>query len=110
MPNKLFEYIQAGLCVLSTPLPEIKHFLDSNKCGVVARDFSISCLLETLLALSKDEILESILNTSHKDWYKANYKKYQFTYTPGGFPMVQYNPERGRILPSTLHPTFLGSD
>lgn len=58
MPNKLFEYIQAGLCVLSTPLPEIKHFLDSNKCGVVARDFSISCLLETLLALSKDEILE----------------------------------------------------
>ena len=31
----------------------------------------------------------SILNASHASWYKANYTRYRFTYTPGAFPRVQ---------------------
>ncbi|WP_394977021.1 capsular biosynthesis protein [uncultured Helicobacter sp.] len=56
LPNKFFEYIQARLCVVSTPLSEIKQFIAKEPCGVCSKDYSIDSLVETLLALRRDEI------------------------------------------------------
>lgn len=57
LPNKLFEYLQARLCILSTPLSEIKRFVSTQRCGVCAGDFSVDSLLDSLLLLSREEIL-----------------------------------------------------
>ncbi|WP_100961693.1 glycosyltransferase [Bosea sp. FBZP-16] len=35
MPNKIFEYIQAGLMVISSDLPEIRKVVDSAGCGLL---------------------------------------------------------------------------
>lgn len=39
--------------------------------------------------VDKNDIPPSIQNASHASWYKANYTRYRFTYTPGAFPRVQ---------------------
>jgi glycosyltransferase involved in cell wall biosynthesis len=36
LPNKLFEYIAAGLPVIGSGLPELRNFIEENKVGVVA--------------------------------------------------------------------------
>lgn len=63
MPNKFFEYIQSRLCVISTPLEEIKHFINNKKIGRVSKDFSIESVSETLNSLSKEEIFSYKLNS-----------------------------------------------
>lgn len=35
MPNKIFEYIQAGLMVISSDLPEIRKVIESAGCGIL---------------------------------------------------------------------------
>ena len=35
LPNKLFEYLQAGLPVIGSNLPEIAHIIEENKVGVI---------------------------------------------------------------------------
>jgi glycosyltransferase involved in cell wall biosynthesis len=35
MPNKIFEYMQAGLMVISSDLPEIRRMLEASGCGVL---------------------------------------------------------------------------
>jgi len=35
LPNKLFEYVAAGVPVVACNFPEIKHFVESNKVGLV---------------------------------------------------------------------------
>lgn len=35
LPNKLFDYMSAGIAVISTDLPEIAKILDEYKCGIL---------------------------------------------------------------------------
>lgn len=57
LPNKFFEYIQARLCILSTPLDEIKQFISQQQCGVCAKECSVDSLLEALSSLTHEEII-----------------------------------------------------
>jgi glycogen(starch) synthase len=38
MPNKIFEYIQAGVMVISSDLPEIRKVVETANCGVLLKE------------------------------------------------------------------------
>lgn len=38
LPNKLFDYIHAGIPVVATPMPEVAHVVDAWKIGAVVKD------------------------------------------------------------------------
>lgn len=56
LPNKFFEYIQSRLCVISTPLPEVKHFIEQYNLGKASKDFDSKSIAKTLNALNEKEI------------------------------------------------------
>lgn len=56
LPNKLFEYIMAGLAVVATDLPEIRRIILHHNLGVVLDDPNDArSIARTLNALLKDE-------------------------------------------------------
>ncbi|WP_067729067.1 glycosyltransferase family 4 protein [Oceanobacillus damuensis] len=67
MPNKLFEYIQAGLALLMTDLKEMKKVVHENKIGLTFKDRDEEDLINKLsyLVNNPDIIFE----------YKANSKR-----------------------------------
>ncbi len=56
LPNKLFEFIQAKLCIAIGPSPEMASVVDKYKLGIIADDFSAEKLAEKIQKLSKEEI------------------------------------------------------
>ena len=56
MPNKLFEYIQSRLCILSSPIPSISEFLGQFGVGIVAQDFGANALMRALNTLDSATI------------------------------------------------------
>ena len=56
IPNKLFEFIQARLCVVIGPSPEMARIARKYGCGVVADDFAPETLAEVLNALTDSDI------------------------------------------------------
>ena len=56
LPNKLFDLIQARLCVAIGPSPEMKRIVEQYDCGVVAQDFTAETLAETLRALDRPRV------------------------------------------------------
>lgn len=65
LPNKLFEYIQARLCLAFGPSPEMKNVIEKYNLGVVANDYSPEAVADKIKALSTDDIFTFKLN-SHK--------------------------------------------
>jgi glycosyltransferase involved in cell wall biosynthesis len=56
LPNKLFEFLMAGLVVAVGPSPEMARIVREHGCGVVADDFSPAALAASLNALTPDAI------------------------------------------------------
>lgn len=56
MPNKLFEYIQARLGIISTPLPCIKPILEKHLLGLCSQDFETSSLIALLNSLDIQKV------------------------------------------------------
>ena len=56
MPNKFFEYIQARLGIITTPLPSLLPFISKYKMGICSTDFSIKSLTSCLNSLNLDQI------------------------------------------------------
>ena len=56
LPNKLFEFIQGGLCVAIWPSPEMARIVREYNCGVVARDFTLPAIAVELNRLTSEEI------------------------------------------------------
>ena len=65
LPNKLFEYIQARLCLAFGPSPEMKSVIEKYNLGVVADDYSPEAVAKKIKNLSFEEIFNCKLN-SHK--------------------------------------------
>jgi glycosyltransferase involved in cell wall biosynthesis len=56
LPNKLFDFICAGLAVCVGPSPEMARLVREHGCGVVAPSFDPADVAATLDALSPEEI------------------------------------------------------
>jgi len=57
LPNKLFDYIRAGIPVLATDLPEVSTIILTYKTGLVTNDLSPSNLTQIVEKLRSDKAL-----------------------------------------------------
>ncbi len=64
LPNKLFEYIQAGLAVVTGPSPDMAQIVYDHECGYVAEDFELSSLQSLLSRLTIDDINKAKKNSA----------------------------------------------
>lgn len=58
LPNKLFEFIQARLGVVVSPVPDMSQLVRHYGVGTVTSDYTPQCLAETLGSLSREDILK----------------------------------------------------
>ncbi|MBN1694198.1 glycosyltransferase [candidate division WOR-3 bacterium] len=58
LPNKLFESIMAGLCVISGPSPEMVKVIKEYNCGFVADSFNIKNIAQMINSLTVEDIKE----------------------------------------------------
>jgi hypothetical protein len=58
LPNKLFDFIMAGLGVAIFPLPEMTRVVKEHQIGVVSTDQSIHAMASALNKLSSSQIDE----------------------------------------------------
>ncbi|MCR4523807.1 MULTISPECIES: glycosyltransferase [Bosea] len=56
LPNKLFEYLAAGLMVVSSDLPEIRKIIEGTACGALLVAFSADAIAELLNTLTPEQI------------------------------------------------------
>jgi len=56
LPNKLFEYIMAGLAVVISPTPAMKDLVERYQLGVVAADYSPEALAQAINSLTPQAI------------------------------------------------------
>jgi glycosyltransferase involved in cell wall biosynthesis len=62
-PNKMFEYLMAGLPVIASNLYEMKRLVENNSIGVVAQDntsFGLVDAITKAVLLNKDELNDNI--------------------------------------------------
>ena len=64
LPNKLFEFVQARLAIAIGPSPEMQHYVEKYKCGIVAKSFSPKDLASQLLGLDANTIDQFKQNAS----------------------------------------------
>ena len=56
LPNKFFEFVQARLAIVIGPSPDMAEIIESYKIGFVSKEFTVEAMVETLSALSKENI------------------------------------------------------
>lgn len=70
LPNKLFDAIQARLCIVSSPLKDVSDFIIKHDLGKVSKEFTPESVAETIISLSDSEIFS----------YKENSDKWSKVY------------------------------
>lgn len=78
LPNKLFQFIQSRLPIISGPTPSIIEIINDYKIGIIADSFSPKDLAKAILSIEKKDILEmkSNCNLAAKNLCWENESKY----------------------------------
>lgn len=84
LPNKLFEYLMAGLPVLTSDLPEMKRFVETEEVGVVAERNSVVGLkkaLQITMDSCYERLQKNVISVRRKYSWEAQehnlYRAYQ---------------------------------
>ena len=64
LPNKVFDYIQAGVPLFATAIPEIKHIVDQYQCGICITNTSPQFIAKTINDLFADEAYYQLLKAN----------------------------------------------
>ena len=84
LPNKLFDYIAAGIPAIASPLPEVSALIRQYGCGVVIDEVSPEAIAEVLERLRDDRALLQTLKEkaraarSELNWEKEKLKEQEF--------------------------------
>jgi glycosyltransferase involved in cell wall biosynthesis len=73
LPNKIFEYMAAGLPILSSLTGECQEFLEANACGVFYRPGDAGSLVTALLALTTSENRRMQLGANALGAFRSRY-------------------------------------
>jgi glycosyltransferase involved in cell wall biosynthesis len=73
LPNKIFEYMAAGLPILSSLSGECKRFLQTNACGISYAAGSADSFIDGLLTLRADENLRKEMGTNGLRAFRSRY-------------------------------------
>ncbi len=57
LPNKLFDYISAGIPVITSDLPEVKKIVEESGCGIIIQDVTPEELSQAIIKLRDDRVL-----------------------------------------------------
>lgn len=59
LPNKLFEFIQARLMIISTPLPDISRLVNEHQLGLILPSFDLNESAKVINSLTAPKVLEA---------------------------------------------------
>jgi glycosyltransferase involved in cell wall biosynthesis len=80
LPNKFFEFIQARIPPVISPLPEMGKIVQKYQCGIVSEDFSPRAFAKTVNQITCEEIIAMKRNTENaaKEFSaERNFEKFQ---------------------------------
>jgi glycosyltransferase involved in cell wall biosynthesis len=66
LPNKIFEYIQAGIPIIATNLPEVKKIIDKYNVGIIIDELSPAEISNAVNKLKNDKNLYNKLQENTK--------------------------------------------
>ncbi|MGD0581407.1 MAG: glycosyltransferase [Bacteroidales bacterium] len=84
LPNKLFDYISAGIPVVAGDLPEVTRIITDHSCGIVIPEISPDEIIQAIRLLDENRDLLKILKQNSRDaaevlnWEKESVKVREF--------------------------------
>lgn len=57
LPNKIFDYIQAGVPVAAFPIPEVKNIIEQYQCGICFKSQNPECMADQVMQLMENKQL-----------------------------------------------------
>jgi glycosyltransferase involved in cell wall biosynthesis len=76
IPNKIFDYMLAGLPVLATDVAPIKRIVLQENCGLICQDLDVTDIAENLERLRDPELRQLLGDNGHQavchtwNWYR----------------------------------------
>ena len=64
LPNKFFEFIQARLCIVIGPSPEMMRYVNKFRLGIVSDNFNVEKMITSLKSLTREEITKYKMNAN----------------------------------------------
>jgi glycosyltransferase involved in cell wall biosynthesis len=84
LPNKLFDYISAGIPVITGDLPEIKKIIEDNDCGIIIPSITPQAIRNAIIRLKDDRFLlnklrkNAVIASGSLNWEKESGKVFEF--------------------------------
>lgn len=64
LPNKVFDYLQAGVPLFATAIPEVKRIVDEYHCGICITDTSPGVIAKTITDLFEEKTKVGLLKSN----------------------------------------------
>lgn len=73
LANKIFEYMAAGIPILTTDLPENRRIIEECECGWLVRDRDPETLAQTVARILEDPAEMKRRGTNGRRWFEQRY-------------------------------------